>query len=409
MVKKTFIKLIRIIPISLFVLHMFLPVMVVDARTLKDEIKELDRLLEEAKNVENKIKYTTAQMQEAQRNINQIVIDIDNIVKEVDKTSEEIKNLTTDIINKQEEIKKLVAFTQLSNGESIYIDYIAGAQSMEDFIYRISVAEQLLEYNDQLITDMNNKIEENNQKKVKLQEQNELAKQKQQDYIRNLAILGQDKKRLTEEDLSLEQEIKNAKEMIDLYIAAGCKETDSINVCASKILPIDTKFWRPMEKGCVTSNYSSSRYHPIDNEYKAHYGVDLSNTDRYNTLVYAAAKGKVVAAEYDKGGNIGYYVAIHHNIGGKLYTTRYLHLKAGSIRVKPGDIVTKDTVLAIMGSTGKSTGEHLHFEVAECLIGNPDCILNFEKYYAKTIDPRTVVNLPQNNYTYWLNRTNYVW
>lgn len=388
---------------------MFLPVMVVDARTLRDEIKELDRLLEESKNIENKIKYTTAQMQTAQKNINQLTIDLENISKEVTKTNEEISTLTNDIINKQEEIKKLVAFTQLSNGQSIYVDYIAGAQSMEDFIYRISVSEQLLEYNNQLISDMNNKIEENNKKKIQLREQDELARQKQQEYTNNLAILGKDKKRLTEEDLSLEQEIENAKYMIELYIAAGCKETDTINVCAGKILPKDTKFWRPMEVGCVTSNYSNSRYHPIDKVNKPHYGIDLSNSNKYNTKIYAAAKGKVIAADYDRQGNIGYYVAIHHNIGGTLYTTRYLHLKAGSIKVKAGDIVNKDTVIGIMGSTGKSSGEHLHFEVATCLIGDPDCILSYDKYYAKTIDPKTVVNLPQNYYTYWYNKTNYVW
>lgn len=85
-----------------------------------------------------------------------------------------------------------------------------------------------------------------------------------------------------------------------------------------------------------------------------HAGIDLAGNR--GDLVYAAGPGKVVSAGW-KGG-LGRAVFVQHGAG---YTTVYAHLS--EIMVKPGTEVDPSIVLGLMGSTGRSTGAHLHFEV----------------------------------------------
>lgn len=89
-----------------------------------------------------------------------------------------------------------------------------------------------------------------------------------------------------------------------------------------------------------------------------HKGVDLIGKGNACDYVIAAADGTVTIAKYSS--SAGYYVQLNHGNG--VYT-RYLHMKANSLTVKVGQKVTKGTVLGYMGSTGQSTGAHLHFDI----------------------------------------------
>jgi len=86
-----------------------------------------------------------------------------------------------------------------------------------------------------------------------------------------------------------------------------------------------------------------------------HYGVDIAN--RTGTAIYAADDGYVALAGRDTYG-YGLQVILDHGNG---YKTRYAHLS--KILVKAGQIVKRGAKIALMGSTGRSTGPHLHFEI----------------------------------------------
>lgn len=105
--------------------------------------------------------------------------------------------------------------------------------------------------------------------------------------------------------------------------------------------------------GRVSSTYGWRR-DPIHGRAKFHGGIDLAA--RYGTEVPAAADGTVVSA--GEHGGYGLTVVVRHRDG---FSTRYAHLS--SIDVREGDAVGKGTVLGRVGSTGRSTGPHLHFEV----------------------------------------------
>jgi murein DD-endopeptidase MepM/ murein hydrolase activator NlpD len=89
--------------------------------------------------------------------------------------------------------------------------------------------------------------------------------------------------------------------------------------------------------------------------WSGHSGIDIAN--RTGTPIYAADGGYVVAAGRDTWG-YGNQVVIDHGNG---FKTRYAHLD--KILVKAGQSVKKNDKIATMGSTGRSTGPHLHFEV----------------------------------------------
>ena len=93
-----------------------------------------------------------------------------------------------------------------------------------------------------------------------------------------------------------------------------------------------------------------------------HAGIDISGTG-YNSPIYAALDGTVLSAQWEgkcgKGG--GYCILLEHDNG---YYTIYAHLAEGSLKVNVGDKVSRGQIIAGMGSTGYSTGTHLHFGVS---------------------------------------------
>jgi len=100
-----------------------------------------------------------------------------------------------------------------------------------------------------------------------------------------------------------------------------------------------------------TSGHISQKY------YWYHQAVDIANAS--NPVIVASQGGTVVTAGWNAGG-YGNYVVIDHGNG---YRTLYAHMLNGSIVVKPGAVVKQGQKLGIMGSTGRSTGTHLHFEI----------------------------------------------
>jgi murein DD-endopeptidase MepM/ murein hydrolase activator NlpD len=99
------------------------------------------------------------------------------------------------------------------------------------------------------------------------------------------------------------------------------------------------------------------RVHPITGNTRLHTGTDLGAA--LGTPVLAALTGRVILSDFF--GGYGLAVALEHNAGAQ--QTLYAHLS--EIFVKPGDIVKQGTVIGRVGSTGNSTGPHLHFEVRQ--------------------------------------------
>ena len=160
--------------------------------------------------------------------------------------------------------------------------------------------------------------------------------------------------------------VANASSMVAPEYVAGiqnrfrAEKVDALALTTPTKIPFDTQaiggYRIPIAKPITVSSEFGMRVHPITGVLQLHNGIDLVNGNP-NTPILAANSGKVVQASgeyYDWYGN---YVVIQHSDG--LYTG-YAHLSR--IDVTAGQTVTAGQQLGLMGTTGPSTGEHLHFQ-----------------------------------------------
>ena len=110
----------------------------------------------------------------------------------------------------------------------------------------------------------------------------------------------------------------------------------------------------PIKNGTLSSKYGI-RKDPFTGQKRMHYGIDIAA--QHGTKIYPLGKGKVIFSGRKSG--YGNFIEILH---GNHIISRYAHLKKSL--VKKGEFVNKKDVIAFVGNTGRSTGPHLHLEIA---------------------------------------------
>ncbi len=328
--------------------------------------------------------------------------------KKIEEATAQIAELDREIEDTDAKIKELMRSTAISNGDNEFLEYVFGAKDISDFIIRYSVSEKVASYNENLITDFENKIKENEQLKIDLANRKVELNNQIASLQDSLSSLGSQLDSFVKEALSADQEIAALEKLIETYKSQGCGENDLITTCVN--LQSDTGFLRPLTFGVRTSNFGY-RYSPITGAaYDFHSGVDIGGNWE-GTPVYSTANGKVamVIPRSNCGGN---QVYIHHTINGVNYTSTYMHLL--TINVKVGDYVTNKSVIGTVGGTTTSTsyggydrcttGAHLHFSIAKGWYG-----ITYRYYYqwvANLVDPGTYqyANIPGYG-VYFFSRT----
>lgn len=125
--------------------------------------------------------------------------------------------------------------------------------------------------------------------------------------------------------------------------------------------------WSQLETSYTQSPFPSLAEVPVSSGFgyrwgSFHGGVDL--IPGAGTPVFPIANGVVIATwQGNNPGGGGYEVIVEHNIDGQYFQSWYPHMQAGSIQVEPGQVVDITTQLGAVGSTGRSTGAHLHLEI----------------------------------------------
>ncbi|WP_456380948.1 peptidoglycan DD-metalloendopeptidase family protein [Hydrogenimonas sp.] len=139
-------------------------------------------------------------------------------------------------------------------------------------------------------------------------------------------------------------------------------------------------FRKPVNHVRITSRFTLRRWHPILHRYRAHLGVDFGG--RTGTPIYAAADGRIVFA--GRLGGYGKVIKIRHRDG---FMTLYAHMHRFRRGMRRGKYVKKGQVIGYIGSTGMSTGPHLHFGLYKN--GRPINPLGVIKVTKKTIRGKT--------------------
>ncbi len=141
------------------------------------------------------------------------------------------------------------------------------------------------------------------------------------------------------------------KAVVNEVIVKGEKEYPNVGY-------LDRWAWPTNSNWVLTSDYAW-RIHPITGVRQFHGGIDIAGTG-WNSPIYAANNGTVIVKEY--GDIYGYYIVVDHNNG---YFTLYSHMNGFIDGVDIGDTVRYGQQIGIVGSSGSSTGPHLHFEVRQ--------------------------------------------
>lgn len=320
--------------------------------------------------------------------------------KEIDASNEEIAR-------KSEESKKIIEYYQISNGENIYLEYAFGATDITDMIYRMSIVEQLTDYNDKIMKELSELIEKNKAQQVELTKKQSELKKLEVQLESEKARIEADSKSIRESMPSIETQIKEANAQVTYFKNLGCRRDEDIQDCQYRIsqgsgggsLPSVGFFSRPMMKGYVTQG-----------SHAGHVAVDLSSDNKAEPL-YAMAEGTIHAIYTDDcvsgrwcsaagiscNGN-ALVLVTKHNYNGKYYYVTYAHMRSYG-NVKVGQHITRDTLLAYMGTSGCSTGPHLHMEISTChWKNNGGC--TYSQYQNRFVSPNKLVSLPSR----WNNR-----
>ncbi len=171
------------------------------------------------------------------------------------------------------------------------------------------------------------------------------------DEVTNVTEVTEPKNPKEEIDDSSSSNAENTESETEQKAEEDNKETAVKTEAISVSNNVNTLAW-PVN-GKVVSPFGY-RNDPFTNEYKMHNGIDIAAES--GTDISAAFKGEVLKTGYSQ--TYGYYVIISHS---ETLNTLYAH--CSKIYAKEGDKVLKGDVIAAVGSTGRSTGPHLHFEV----------------------------------------------
>src|SRR5690625_4069566 len=348
--------------------------------SLEENEVQLNEIKDETNKLNDQLVETQEQMEAKENEINETSNEIDQIENEIDQKAIERDQLKQDIvelidrIEKREEliIDRLHSIQQ--NGGSIsYLEVLFGSKSFGDFIGRAILTTKIMDQDKSIMEKegqdklsheeeekklADDQIEVERQRKKMEEEKVNLLNQKQELTILEAGLkdnIDKNKnklKKLEQKQLELkESQAKFKKEESSLTVMSSSDSSNQSNNNTSPSSEDTAKgngqFVWPAIGGQITS-YQGMRWG------KFHKGIDIAGPSDYSIL--AADSGKVTYAGWING--YGKTIKLDHNNG---YITQYAHLN--SINVNVGDVVSTGDKIGVMGTTGRSTGIHLDFEV----------------------------------------------
>ncbi len=363
----------------------------VSAATTSDKIKDMENQISDAEKDMKDLKNSLSDVKKLVNQLESEKSDLKNYVVQLDTTlaaiEEKITNLLTQITKKEADIqeaqeqlvqaKEVEANQYESMGERIKYSYEKGAYHYLQLLFTASSFSDLLNkltYEEEMARYERDKLDEY----IEAREYVELCEQQLQvekDYLEAMKVSVQNEQTAVEtlietkkqEIEKYESSISTQEKAIKEYEADIAEQNEIIKqlekaveeekkkLLANSAIKYDGgTFAFPLESYTRISDDYGWRIHPILKVKQFHNGVDFAAPK--GTAIYAAYDGEVVAATYSS--TMGNYVMIDH--GSSLYTI-YMH--ASKLYVSKGDVVVKGEKIAGVGTTGRSTGNHLHFSV----------------------------------------------
>lgn len=321
---------------------------------IQDKKKEIQDIKTEERNVSLEIQELDKKLNQATEELNSVVKEIEKLTSQISQTEEELVETEKDLEEKNDTFNSRLRVMYKTRNTG-YLEVLLTSASIKDFFSKQQMIKSIAEHDVELINYIKEKKQEIEIKKSKLEEDKaniELSKVKLEARRNDL-----NKATRAKEDLmaKLQENIKLAESEYDkLNKEAKELETKIIQSTVRTGAYTGGVMMWPVQGYTRISSPYGYRIHPIFKTRKLHTGIDIPAPT--GTNIFAAEEGTVIHT-----GSLGGYgqtVMIDH--GGGIVT---LYAHNSSITVSKGQDVSKGSVIAKAGSTGYSTGPHLHFEV----------------------------------------------
>ncbi len=387
-----------------------------DTEKQKEYLETLEAQIE---SVEAKANELQTQISEINGDISDLTVQYNQLKNEINEKNNNIKKANLLIARNEKliaENKDLLSAKLRSaymNGNDSTLKILMGADSLASFLTRLEMMKRTTESDKKTIDTFKTKITQLNDAKVQLERDKKIIVEKQEKVVETRTKYVKQKNALVTSQTEYNKtvaELETKYASVETYIAsldknsavyqnyitnleqqkadanAQLEEFLSNYYATQTTLPVenDAEYDEPdyENNSGSTSSGSGDEYYatgddwawPVGNisyyisayfqdpSYAAsigmeHYAVDITGGGFYGTPIYAARAGTVIVSDFMASG-YGYYIVIDHGDG---YTTLYGH--NSQLVVSAGETVSKGQLIAYAGSTGFSTGAHLHFEV----------------------------------------------
>lgn len=339
---------------------------------LQDNLTDLQKVKKDLETQKSNLKNYVAELDGKLAEIEQNIVDLNLQItakeKEITETQEELEEaLETEEAQHRAMVSRIRMMYEQGNTQ--IVETLLGAGSFGGFLSRADAMEKVAAYDRQMYEEykanrqlvelckeqleLEKEILDQSKENVELEQANleALIDQKNRDIIAYETDIHNKEEAIKE----YEQMIQEQDEEIAALEQAILEEKRNILAANGEVITYDGgQFKFPLASYTRVSDEYGMRIHPTLGVQQFHNGVDLASPK--GTAIYAAYDGKVVAATYSA--TMGNYIMIDH--GSELYTI-YMH--ASALYVKKGDLVVRGETIAAVGSTGRSTGNHLHFSV----------------------------------------------
>lgn len=298
------------------------------------------------------IKKLEGQITATEREIADIKGDINKTEQEIAVVKSNLQAAEQEMEGQNENLKKRLR-AMYKNGDVGMVQILFGSESFTDFMSNMDMVQKIYDHDVEVLKVLEEQCEKIELQKKQLEAlQAKLLTERQKEMDKQSTLQAN-----RGQVASLKSEVAKSNAQIEAQL-------DALNAEANRLIDeirrlqgdgafIGGKFAWPGESSYVTSEFGM-RHHPILKVNKLHTGIDLRAP--LGSKVFAANGGTVIKAGWNN--SYGNVVMIDH--GGQIVT---LYAHNSKLLVKAGDVVSIGQTIAQAGSTGNSTGPHIHFEV----------------------------------------------
>ncbi len=314
---------------------------------LQEITEQMEQVSDDMAELEASLEEQLAELEEIEAEIAAKEAEVAAKEAEIQAAEEELEQ-TKAYIEEREEALGLRLRTMYKNGSVGYLDVILGSESLSDFLSNLSMIQRLYQSDQETVAELKEQQALLEAQYRELEEQQKALEEEKEALMEKEAEAQAKREAMQDELDALEaklNELNADAEAISAQIVASSDPDKEYTGTGIFIWPTDSR---------TITSYFGWRIHPIFGDYRYHSGMDIAASA--GTPVYAADSGTVILAQWY--GGYGYCVVIDHGDG---LSTLYGH--NSELKVSVGDEVTQGQVIALCGSTGNSTGPHVHFEV----------------------------------------------